>query len=504
MMHTLEALRDGYVVEADAVVVGTGAGGAVAAANLAAAGFKVVVLEAGPPVGPGEMTRDAPRFLARYFWEGGLRMMHGSAPVPAMQGRCVGGSTISNSAIMYQLPAWIRQEWIEKDGLKELADASFDRAFERIMTGTSTAPTPMEAQGPRNLILRDALEKVGIPSNPLPRAVKGCKGCADCLVGCACGAKQSMDRTYIPQAMRDGAEVYPYSHAERILWEGTRAVGVTGRVVDPKGFRTVARFTVRAPRVVLAAGATHTPVILQQSGVRHRGRVGATLKAHVAGGVVGIMDRPMHPWVGATQGWGAISKEVKGLKYESLWADPSVMLVKWGGMGPALMQRLPEIAHATVGAVVYRGECTGRVRARWNGSPALSLWVPKHEAQVVFRAMKQMADGLLRSGARYVFAGNAPGLLPEEMRTEKDTEALLSTRLTAAHLPMTGNHIFCSVRMGADDRDRAVDGQGRVRGVDGVWVADASLFPSPSAVNPQATIMALSDVITRRIADLAA
>jgi choline dehydrogenase-like flavoprotein len=501
MMYDFDDVRNGYDVNADVVVVGTGAGGAVAAANLAAAGMKVVVIEAGPRVRPEDMTRDAPRFLARYFWDGGLRMLQGTAPIPTMQGRCVGGSTVSNSAIMYKLPDWVRDEWIKDDGLPHLADAAFDRAFERIFKGTRTAPTPMDAQGPRNLIIRDALTNMGVQSNPLPRAVVDCKGCADCIIGCASGAKQSTDRSYIPLAERDGAQVYTCSHVDSVLMQGTRAVGVTGYVIEPRTYRKLGKFTVRAPRVVLAGGAMATPVMLQNSGIRHRGLVGGTLFAHISGGVFGIMDQPMHPWIGATQGWGGFSKEIKGLKFESLWADPSLMLVKWGGFGPDFLRRLEEVKYTTVGALVYRGKCSGSVRVGWGGRPRMKLYIPKSEAHTVFRGSKIMADGLLRAGARYVFAGKMPGV-PEELRSEKDTELLLGKHLHAGNLPMTANHVFGSVRMTGSDKTGPVDQDGRVRGTEGLWVADSSIFPSPSAVNPQATIMALSDMITRRMADM--
>jgi choline dehydrogenase-like flavoprotein len=192
-----------------------------------------------------------------------------------------------------------------------------------------------------------------------------------------------------------------------------------------------------------------------------------------------------------------------GLKYESLWADPSIMLVKWGGFGADFLRRLAEVPHATVGAVVYRGKCTGTVRPNWDGSPSMKLWIPDSEAQTVFRACKLLADGLLKSGARYVFAGNIPGV-EEEMRTPEHTEALLSTKLRAKHLSMTGNHVFGTVRMTGSDRTGPISPDGRVRGTEGLWVTDASIFPSPSAVNPQATVMALADVISRRIGDLAA
>lgn len=501
MIRHLDDLRQGFEVSADVIVVGSGAGGAVAAANFAAAGLRTVVLEAGPVVRPEDMTRDAPRFLARYFWEGGLRLIGGSVPVPTMQGRCLGGSTVSNSAIMLKLPTSVRDEWRTKDGLDFLGDDALDAAFERVFEGTRTAPTPMAVMGRRNLAAARAMEAAGLGGGPLPRAVHDCKGCADCLVGCASGAKQSTDRSYIPGAVDDGAEVYTCAHVDSVITEGTRAVGVRGYVVDPRGRRRLAPFTVRAPRVVLAAGVMATPLILRASRINPGGRVGATFEAHLSGGVVARMEEVIEPWLGATQGWGAISQDIPGMKFECLWAEPSVILLKWGGVGEAFLRQLSEIRHFSLIAIVYRGRCEGTVKPGRGGYPRIRLRIPDDEARTVYRGMKLAADAFVDVGARYVTVGKMPGV-KDELRTREDTEALLHSRLGAKHMTMTGNHAFCSCRMSADPSRGPVDPEGRVRGVDGLWVTDTSIFPSGSAVNPQATCMALSDVISRRVAEL--
>jgi choline dehydrogenase-like flavoprotein len=338
----------------------------------------------------------------------------------------------------------------------------------------------------------------GMKSGPLPRAVQGCEGCADCFTGCAGGRKQSVDRSYVADAGADGAEVFTCAEVERVTTSGARASGVEGSVVDPQGFARVARFRVRAPLVVLAAGVLHTPVILQRSGIHAGGMAGATLFSHIGGGMVGIMEEVVDPWVGATQGWGAMSDEIRGMKYECLWAPASVLMVRWGDVGHPFLQRLDEVKHATVLATVYRARVHGRVRARRDGLPSMRLYVPDDEARTVFRGLKIGADALLNVGARYVHTG-VPGVV-DEMQSKKDTESLLNPNLRAKHLVMSATHVFGSCRM--SERDGAVDANGRVRGVSGVYIADASIFPSPSAVNPQATIMALSDVITRKLGEL--
>ncbi|MBL8786532.1 MAG: FAD-dependent oxidoreductase, partial [Deltaproteobacteria bacterium] len=103
-VHGIADVRGGYAVEADVVVVGSGPGGFVAADNLAASGMKVVLIEAGPEVKPEAMTREAPRFLAKYYWEGGLRRGAGPTPNPPKKGRCLGGRAGVNTANMLPQP----------------------------------------------------------------------------------------------------------------------------------------------------------------------------------------------------------------------------------------------------------------------------------------------------------------------------------------------------------------------------------------------------------------
>lgn len=502
MRHALDDVRAGFDVTSDAVVVGSGAGGAVAAYNLASAGLNTILIEAGPEVRPQDMTRDAPRFLARYFWEGGLRMIGGTAQSPSLQARCLGGGTVVNSAIMLKLPSWVRKAWREESGVDWLDSAELDAAYDRVFERCRVAPTPMSVMGRRNLMARDALEgSARVLGGPLPRAVSGCEGCSDCLTGCANGHKQSVDRAFLPDAEKSGLQVFTCSHVERILTEGARAVGVVGRVVDPRGRAPLARFRVRSRIVVLAAGTMHTPVVLQQSGINPRGRVGATMFCHIGGGVVGIMDQIVDPWVGATQGWGAISPDIQGLKFEGLWASPSVLMVRWGDIGVPFIERLHEVKHAVVVAVVYRGDVSGSVKATRRGTPRMRLWIPEKNVEPVMRGLKTAADALLGAGARYVHTG-VPGAV-DEMRSSADTESLLDPKLTARHLVMTLNHTFGSCRMTADDSG-PVDPDGHVRGIENLYVCDASVFPSPSAVNPQATIMAIADVTSRKLAELTA
>jgi choline dehydrogenase-like flavoprotein len=420
-----------------------------------------------------------------------------------MMGRCLGGSSVVNSAIMLKLPDWVRHEWIEGDRVGGLVGGpAFDRAFDRVLARTRTTPTPMTVLGRRNLLMKEALEAMGIEGRPLPRAVEDCQGCGDCITGCHEGRKQSADRAYAENFLANGGEIFTCSQVDRVLVERGRAVGVTGRVIDVDGWREVGRFTVRAPIVFMAAGVGHTPVILKNSGLTGGGLVGETLYVHLTGGGVAIMDEIVDPWHGATQGWGAFSDEIRGLKYEALWAAPSLISVNWGGLGREWLRSLEDMKRAAVFALVYKGKVKGRVR-RWPfGMPRLEIHIPTDQVHIVMRGLKTLVDGFLKCGARYVQT-TVHGV-PEQIRKASDSEQLLSKRITARDCHMTFNHMFGSCRMSADPRRGPVDPSGALRGVRGVWITDSSIFPGPSAVNPQATIMALSDLISRGVAGLAA
>jgi hypothetical protein len=248
----------------------------------------------------------------------------------------------------------------------------------------------------------------------------------------------------------------------------------------------------------MAAGAAHTPALLLRSGVTLGGRVGGTFFAHLGAGLMAIMDEVVDPWVGATQGYGAFSPQIPGMKYECLWAPPSLILVRWGEVGLPFLEALPELKHAAVLAVVYRGKVDGRVRLGLGGGPRLSLRVPDAEAATVVRGMKIGADALFAVGARRIHTGIF-GV--KTLERPADTAAMLDRRASARDLPMTANHIFGSCPMSPDPRRGVTDLEGRVHGIEGLYIADASLFPSPSAVNPQATIMALADRVSRRIGE---
>jgi choline dehydrogenase-like flavoprotein len=188
------------------------------------------------------------------------------------------------------------------------------------------------------------------------------------------------------------------------------------------------------------------------------------------------------------------------MKFESLWSAPSLIMVRWGDVGQRYYEQLGDVKYATLLVHVYRGKVRGKVTARADGSPKMTLHIPDSEVRVVMRGVKLVAEALFAAGARQVLHGIPT--LPDPIEKREDAELFVTRDVRVRDLPMTANHIFGSCPMSKDAKVGPVDEHGKVRDLEGLYVADASLFPSPSAVNPQATIMALSDRLSRRIADL--
>src|SRR5690606_5260216 len=214
------------------VVVGSGPGGAVAPYALAAAGHDVVLLEEGPPFGPADFELDGALSMARTMREGGLRFTMGYV-MPTMQALALGGGSLVNSAICGRCPEFRLDEWAEASQLERTGAHDLAPHYDAVAEFLGIAPTPDAVQGRRNLLFRDGCKALGWESEPCARNVVGCRGSGECFTGCRARAKQSMDISYVPAAIRAGARVYTSVRVERVLAEGRRVGGVEGRVVAP-------------------------------------------------------------------------------------------------------------------------------------------------------------------------------------------------------------------------------------------------------------------------------
>ncbi|NCQ60790.1 MAG: GMC family oxidoreductase [Myxococcales bacterium] len=484
--------------EADFVIVGTGAGGATAARVLAAAGHSVVMLEEGARLNTSERPRDAGGALAQAMRDGGSQVAFGSAPMPLLQGRCVGGSTAINSGIIWRMPDDVVEDWTSRFGLGHLVDpAVTDPIYDRIEEELEVTPTGDEVLGGNAKAMARGAEALGLPGAPMRRNAGRCRGSGECLQGCPGERRQSMDVSYIPRALADGARLHTHARVERVLVERGRAVGVRGRRLDASTGRSRATFEVRARRgVVLAAGVVHTPLILLRSHVA--GPVGLHFQCHPGAAMLGRFDTPIRMSFGATQGYEVPMRE-RGYKLESLSLPPEMLAARIPGTGAEWQERIAALDHYAQWAAQSRFEAQGRVRLGFGGTPWVNYEPTEHDIAKLKEGLVLLARMMFEAGAREVYPGI--GHVPEVLHGPDDVRLLEAAATTRPDLHLMASHLFGTARAGVDASDSVVGPNLEAHGMRGLFVMDASIFPTNLGVNPQHSIMA---VVWRAATELAA
>lgn len=478
-------------VEADAVVVGTGAGGAVAARELAEGGLSVVLLEEGDyRTGRDYGSVSALEAIRMLYRRGGFTFTTGNASVLLPSGCCAGGTTVINSGTALRALPGAAERWKEEFGLWELV-RGLEGYYARVEEALGVGPVEEPLLGRNGEIFRRGAERMGLRAGVLQRAARGCRGAGRCFLGCPNDAKQATHLSYVPRALACGARLFVRARAERVIVENRRAAGVRA-VLRP---REAAAFEVefRAPVVVLAAGAVYTPLLLAPvRGRRGRG-LGAHLRMHPASRVVGIFDEEVRGWEGVPQGYHLEEALAEGFSIEGIFVPPSLMSPSLPEVGAALEAVMDRYNH--LGMLGYRilEEGEGRILARPWGRPAswplVWYWLGRRDAARLARAAAAAAEILFAAGARKVFTAIHGR---EVLGSAADARRLREAEPSGADMELSAYHAQGTARMAESPDLGVVDPWGQVWGIRNLYVADASLLPATPGTNPQVSIMAFA------------
>ncbi|MCL4433779.1 MAG: GMC family oxidoreductase [Actinobacteria bacterium] len=477
------------VSQFDAVVIGSGAGGAMAAMELAGAGMSVAILEEGRRWTVEEFRTIHPldRFAGLYR-DGGSTVALGQPPVVLPIGRAVGGTTVVNSGTCYKTPKEVLLDWRDEAGFS-LADPDslmpeLDRVWELIQVG----PVPLDVMGINGRTIMSGAEKLGWSTGPLDRNAPGCGGTCQCAIGCPKNAKFGVHMNALPRACESGARIISEARVSRIMVENGRAAGVLAYRSDGSAFKVL------APRVIVAAGTTESPLLLRRSGLGKHHMIGMNMAIHPAIGVAGRFEEPVVAWHGVLQSAYVDQLHAEhGVLLEATSTPPGMGSMILPGFGSKLVTELEQADHlGTLGGMVA-DLSVGRVIGRNRGTMIYNL--SKRDGRRLLEAIRGAGKVLLAAGAMEILTG-IPGQPP--VRSEQELDDTIS-RSDPKSLHPAAFHPVGTVAAGSDPGRFPVEPTGSLRGTSGVWVADGSLMPTCPGVNPQVTIMALSLAVAKSI-----
>jgi choline dehydrogenase-like flavoprotein len=456
--------------DADFCVVGAGAGGAVAAAELAEGGASVVLLEQGPWHDPDTFTARPPQMLGRLYRDGGQTLTVGSPPILLPLGRGLGGTTLVNSGTCFRTPPHVLERWARDFGL-ELDEQSLAPCFDRVERALSVSTVTPELAGANAAVARRGAERLGWSHGYLRRNARGCVGSGVCVYGCPTSAKQHTGITYIPRARAAGARIVTGADVREVVVKGGRARGVVARIGRE-------RLAVAADAVILACGTVHTPVLMDRSAIadpsRQRGR---NLSLHPATAALALMDEVVEMARGVPQSFFVDEFARQGVMLETIAGPPAYVagsLPLDGAAHAAAMARYPQLAQ--IGLMVSDAS-RGRVRSL-AGRPLIRYDLDDVDV-AKFRAGLGRIEQLFKAaGAREVYLPLPGGVSPQSAR--------------AHDLKLMAFHPLGTARANARADRGVTDGDLQVHCVPGLYIADGSVVPSALGVNPQLTIMALA------------
>lgn len=484
---------DEIVLDADVVIVGSGAGGGVMAGELASAGLSVVVLEAGGRYDDADFPPDEYRAMRDLYWRGGLTPTH-DGNVAMLAGATLGGGSTINWQNCVAPPPLVREQWAEEHGLTGLVGETFDAHLHavRVRIGATTDHTDLNGPNQR---LADGAAKLGVAWHTAARNVSSLHdpvSAGHVGYGDRSGAKQGTLKTYLADAVEHDARIVVGCRVDRVLVENGRAAGVTASLDDG---RTV---TVHAPDVVVAAGALETPGVLLRSRIGGNA-VGQYLRLHPVPMMVGVYREPQEPWWGPPQ--AVVVDEYTdvmaghGYLVETAHSHPGItgLSIPWrSGRDHKLMMGRSGSMAAFI--AVQRDHGSGHVVLDAAGETQIHYPLQDSiDAEVSRHAIRRIIDLHVAAGASTVL-----DLHPDRAvwrrgdDVDKFADAAAARPLGHRERVLFSAHQMGSARMGRDPRTSVAGPDGQLHTTKGVWIGDTSAFPTAVGSNPMLTCMAMA------------
>ncbi len=499
MIRAAADVPGGFTARTEVCVVGSGAGGGVAAALAAEGGREVLVLEEGSHVPGARMTQRAADMYPLLYRDGGNQYT-ADGGVNVLQGRVLGGSTVVNMADVEPVPDGVHAHWaaahgVTRYGLRALREA--DDACRAAIGANRIARTELNRN---NALLLEGASRLGLRGGTFEHNRVGCIGSGFCVVGCAYDAKRSVALTWIPRALATGrALVQTEARVARFEADGGRVVAAVGDLVEPVSGRALGPFRVEADRFVLAAGAVHSPILLARSGLGGS-QVGrnlslqpqAAVAARFADEVVLFRGIPQAAYVNHRETADA-DRGLGGFRLEAV-SGPPALAATMVPLGIDEVHRfMADLRHTAALLCLVPDRPGGRVVEGRDGRPVLRYALANDWKRTLIEGLRTSARVWLAAGAELVVL---PFAEAHPVARERDLDQLDRLVVRPADTPLLSAHPQGTCRMGPDPATSVVGLDLRVHGADNLWVMDASIFPTSASTHTMLPVMSYAWLAT--------
>jgi choline dehydrogenase-like flavoprotein len=459
-------------LDAEVLIVGSGAGGAPTAAILAQAGFDVLVLEEGPLVRQGEVTPFSLAQMDRQYRAGGVTVAFGLPSIAYTEGCCAGGGTEINSGLYRRPPEYVLDRWRTQHRVADLRTDDLYAICSEVERELSVQPVP-GAQTPASEALRRGAVRLGWHHDEIPRWMDYSAG-----PDARDGRRRSMTETFLPQAQAAGARLLTGHRVDRLVLDGDRAV--RAEVTTAEGRAATVNFA----HVVVCGGAIQTPALLQRSGLRHL--IGRSLAVHPTVKLAARFDEavnvpddvPVHQ----------VKEFAPDLSFGGSASSPGLVALALSDSWTRFRDAVTDWRNIALYYAAITSEGRGRVRTvPALRDPVVTYRLTRRDRALLGRGLARLTHLLLRAGATEVY----PSYRGAPVVRRPSDLATLGGTFTAARASVMTVHLCSTVPFGEDDR-AAADSFGLVRRTRNVHVNDASLLPDAPGVNPQGAVMAVA------------
>jgi choline dehydrogenase-like flavoprotein len=479
---------NGDTIEADAVVVGSGAAGAIVAYRLAEAGRRVLVLERGLHLHPSDFKEDEVTQISNLYADGALQISRDFG-FQVLQGMCVGGSTVVNNAVCFNLPDHVRDHWNGREHDAGLDEAKLAASFRNVRgwLGVTRPPSPKLQKGADKFVEGMKALEPDAEIDVVEANIANCPGSGYCNIGCPYGTKLSMLDKVLPEGQKrfgaDNLQILPECRAERIETTNGRAEAVLATLGDGRTLR------VKARTIVVSAGAIASSWLLMQSKIA-KGRAGRGLCFNMGSPITAEFDEVLESFDGVQISHYLQPGEGAGFVMES-WFNPVVsQALNMPGWLDDHRKNMECFQHLTAAGVLVGTTKPGRLDRALFGGTDINFTPARDDVQTLVDALKRLCRAYLKADARRVMPSTFQFL---EFRNEDEVDQLDEYVKKSHYLSIGSGHPQGGNALSGDPGKGVVDGSFRVHGFENLFVCDASVFPTATTVNPQLTVMALAE-----------